>query len=184
MLHNGSDTVALSVPASAPTRRWIAPTALATSSVALATVLAGGGLLPAQLYVLLVLLACGGYGVMLVAERRWGGLRLGLVSAAVVVPFAVGIIAPPRVTTDVWWYAVYGRIVAIHHASPYTHVAADFPYDTVMRNFGHTWRHTPSVYGPLFTAFSAATSAWSGSSMLSTRLAYQVLALGQCWARR
>ena len=177
MVDNIADTVALRVPASAPRRRWIAPTALAASSIALTTVLAAGGHLPAQPYVLLVLAACGGYGVMVAAERRWGGLGLGFVGASVIVPFTVGIVAPPRVTADLWWYAVYGRIVAVHHASPYTHVAADFPYDTVMRSYGHAWRHTPSVYGPLFTAFSAATSAGSGSSMLSTRLAYQVLAL-------
>ena len=45
----------------------------------------GRGRLPAQPYVLLVLAACGGYGVMVAAERRWAGLSgIGFVAGMIV----------------------------------------------------------------------------------------------------
>ncbi len=133
--------------------------------------------MPPGLYGLLVVGGCCGYLVMGVADRKWGGLTLKVVATTAVVQFAVAIASPPRGSSDLWWYDMYGRILAVHHASPYTHVAADFPHDPIMKLLGPTWLHTPSVYGPLFTGISGAASLVVGTSLLSTRLVYQGLAL-------
>ena len=68
---------------------------------------------------------------------------------------AVSLLVAPRATGDLWWYALYGRIVAVHHASPYTNSPAHFPHDPLLPFAGHGWAHVPSVYGPLFTGVSA-----------------------------
>ncbi len=139
-------------------------------------VVASRRVLPSEIHVALVLTACIAYVTMLAAQSRWSGLTIKLVALAVSAQTAVAVLVPPTATQDLWWYAIYGRILGVYHASPYTHVAADFPHDPLVKLVGHTWRHTPSVYGPAFTAVSAAASTVFGTAQLPTRLFYQGLA--------
>ena len=95
-------------------------------------------------------------------SRTFGGLFVGpirdailtksriVVAAGALLVVAV-VIAP--VGHDIWSYAMYGRIVSVHHASPYTHVPADYPHDPLLHLVG--WRRTPSVYGPGFVGLAA-----------------------------
>jgi hypothetical protein len=71
---------------------------------------------------------------------------------------------------------MYGRILGVHHLSPWTHAPAAFPNDPLLHRVGSTWRHTPSVYGPAFTAVSASAAWILGTTVLPTRLFYQALA--------
>jgi hypothetical protein len=96
------------------------------------------------------------------------GLSGGLLVLAVVVP--------PTQSGDVWAYAMYGRIVSQHHASPYTHAAIDYPRDPAAARVDHVWRRTKSVYGPGFTWLSAAGMRVVGSSRLAARLFFQIVA--------
>ena len=96
------------------------------------------------------------------------GLSGGLLALAVAVP--------PTQSGDVWAYALYGRIVSHHHASPYTHAAVDYPNDPAAGRVDQVWRRTKSVYGPLFTALSAAGMRVVGSSRLADRLFFQIVA--------
>jgi hypothetical protein len=169
-------TVAPALDAGA--QRRIAPAALVTTMIALAIAIAFTSQLPGAVHVLLVIGACGGYVAMNAAHRRWGGLSIRLVSWAVAGYCAVAVLIPPRETGDALWYALYGRIVAVHHESPYTHVPARFPHDPLLKLTGFGWAHVPSVYGPLFTAISALASPALGTSELPTRLFYQLLATG------
>jgi hypothetical protein len=82
----------------------------------------------------------------------------------------------PRESGDVWSYEIYGRMVAVHHASPYRHVPAEFLHDPMFRFVSPIWRHTGSVYGPAFTAFSAAVSPLAGDSASRVRFVYQATA--------
>jgi len=88
----------------------------------------------------------------------------------------LALIAPPVGSTDVSSYAVYGRMVAAHHASPYTKLPADFPSDPWYPRMATFWHHTGSVYGPLFTGLSAAGMAVAKGSFLKGRLFFQLLA--------
>jgi hypothetical protein len=105
-----------------------------------------------------------------------GGLTRRVVLGAAIVGTALALIAPPVGSTDVSSYAVYGRMVAARHASPYTHVPADYPNDPWYPRMATFWHHTGSVYGPLFTGVSAAGMRWAGASALKGRLFFQLLA--------
>ena len=160
------------------TRERLAPAALIATATGLGVALGFTTQLPPAVHVLLVLSACGAYVAMNAAQRRWGGLSIRLVAWTVVSYCAVAVLVPPRETGDAMWYAIYGRIVAVHHASPYTHVPAVFPHDPLLRATGFGWAHVPSVYGPLFTGISAVVSPLLGAAVLPTRLFYQLLATG------
>jgi alpha-1,6-mannosyltransferase len=56
---------------------------------------------------------------------------------------------PPLLSHDVYSYADYARLGALHSVDPYLHGPAAVPADPA---FAHvTWQHTTSAYGPLFT---------------------------------
>ena len=96
-------------------------------------------------------------------------MRTVAVLSAVLVALAVAV--PPHGSHDLWSYAMYGRMVAHYHASPYRHVPREYPGDPIGGRV--TWTHTPSVYGPVFTALSAVLMAVAGGSTLLARLAFQ-----------
>jgi dolichol-phosphate mannosyltransferase len=153
------------------------------SSAATAVVVASDGVLSNPQHIAVVVLACAGYATMLFAESRWPSLRIGLVAAATLAPVVVAIAVIPRFTGDLWSYAMYGRILGVHHLSPWTHVPAAFRHDPLLHLVGGTWRRTPSVYGPAFTALSSGGAWILGAAVLPTRLFYQGLAgvvLGGC----
>src|SRR5436190_22141806 len=127
-----------------------------------------------QRLVFLTIALVGWGGCVWIAHR--GGLTRRVLLAAAVGGAALALIAPPVGSTDVSSYAVYGRMVAVHHASPYTHVPADYPNDPWYARMATFWHHTGSVYGPLFTGVSAAAMAVAGTSFLATRLFFQLLA--------
>jgi alpha-1,6-mannosyltransferase len=149
--------------------------ALVVTTVATTIVVGGSTSLANGAQVALVAVACAAY-LVLVLRRSPSGLSVKLVGAAVALQTLVALARPPSATEDLWWYAIYGRILAVYHASPYTHVAAQYPHNPLLALVGHTWRHTPSVYGPAFTALSGAASFVLSTSLLGTRLFYQGLA--------
>jgi len=133
--------------------------------------------LPPATHVLLVTIACVGFVVMLAAEPRGGGLGLALVASSMGALAVVALTQPAHFTGDLWSYAMYGRMLAAHHASPYTHVPADFPLDPFVLRVGRGWRHTPSVYGPAFSIASAGVALVAGTAQATTRVLYQLLAV-------
>lgn len=149
--------------------------ALVVTTLATAFVVGVGPSLSNGMHVALVAIACVAY-LGLIVRRHPSGLSIKLVSAAIALQTVVALVRPPSATEDLWWYAIYGRILAVYHASPYTHVAAQYPHNPLLALVGHTWRHTPSVYGPGFTALSGAASTVLNTSFLGTRLFYQGLA--------
>jgi hypothetical protein len=162
-------------------KRALAPVALVASSIATGLVVATDGQVPNALHIALVIVACTGYAAMLAAEQRWGGLTIRLVAASTAASVLLAVLVVPRFTGDLWSYAMYGRILGVHHLSPWTHAPAQFPHDPLLHAVGRTWRHTPSVYGPVFTALSAGGAAIVGGAALPTRLLYQgmsAIALG------
>jgi hypothetical protein len=114
--------------------------------------------------------------VLVASERARPTLRRAPVLVLTGLLLCIAVVVPPRRSTDVWAYAMYGRLVAHHHVSPYTHSAADVPDDPVARRVAPVWKSSPSVYGPVFTALSAAGMAVAGTSALAARLYFQVLA--------
>jgi dolichol-phosphate mannosyltransferase len=151
--------------------------ALVTATASTAVVVLAGRRLDNGWHVAGISVACAAYVVMLVAEQRWGGLTIGIVSVATLAPVAAAVSVMPR-NGDLWSYAMYGRMLGIHHVSPWAHAPAAFPHDPFRTLVGRTWSHTPSVYGPAFTGLSAAGAALLGGATLPTRLFYQGLTAG------
>ena len=178
--HSGDRGQRVTTATSSRHAHLIARAALVASTTSTAFVLAVDRQVSNPLHVAAVVVACAAYGVMLGAEHRWGGLTIGWVVGAMVAPVAAALSIMPQ-TGDVWSYAAYGRMLAVHHVNPWTHAPAAFPLDPFSTLVGRTWSHTPSVYGPAFTALSAAGAAVLGHGLLPTRLFYQgiaVIALG------
>ena len=107
-------------------------------------------------------------------RRRSLGRRPVLVAAAGLLGLAVAV--PPTASNDVWSYAMYGRMVAHHHSSPYRHAPSEFPDDPWSDRVAERWRDSRSLYGPLFTGLSAGVMAVAGLSPLAARLLFQGLA--------
>jgi hypothetical protein len=128
------------------------------------------------LAVLLVAVSTAACAVLVVFERRRPRLGPRPIAAAVGVVFVVALIAPPRASNDIWSYAIYGRMVSVHHASPYEHVPADFRSDPLFDEVSPVWRHRGSVYGPAFVAFAAGVTYAAGDSPTTTRVLFQLAA--------
>jgi hypothetical protein len=116
------------------------------------------------------------FAVLIVTEVRRPGLRLRHVWIATGFVMAVAVAVPPQSSHDLWSYAVYGRSVSKYHESPYTHDPDDYRHDPIATRVSKGWEDAPSVYGPAFTAVSAAGTAATGDSPLRVRLFFQGLA--------
>ena len=140
-----------------------------TASCTAASTIAGDAP-PLAVRFLLVFSTFVSFGVLFVGPIRVVVLTKGRVVVLAGALLVVAVAVPP-VGHDMWSYAMYGRIVSAHHASPYTHVPADYPKDPLLSLVG--WRHTPSVYGPAFVAVAAAGTSVTGGSELANRLFFQ-----------
>ena len=153
-----------------------ARTALVVCAGVVVTVLLIDRSVPPTVTLIGIAVSLGTYWWMVTAEERQSSLTLRSVVVALTVVFAAALMSAPRESGDVWSYEIYGRMVAVHHVSPYRHVPAEFPGDPMYRLVSPVWRHTGSVYGPAFTALSAAVSPFAGSSAVRTRVLYQAMA--------
>ena len=135
----------------------------------------------------LELLALAGWGaVMLAASRHTLSARPLWLAGALLI--AAAVVVAPIGSRDIWAFVMQGRIVAVHHASPYLHRPSAFPHDSFLRLVAPGWRHSRSPYGPLFTAVSGVLSLVAGDSVLGNRMAFQALAgvalAGAAWGQQ
>jgi len=124
------------------------------------------------------LLILGGvaYLATVLAERRYGGLRLRFVVGATAIAALAMCAFTPRTSGDLWMYAVYGRMAALH-IDPWTHVPAVLGADPVVQFAGRRWINMPSMYGPVMVWIERAASPLLGTSHLATRWYYQGIGL-------
>jgi hypothetical protein len=97
-----------------------------------------------------------------------------LLAAAGLVALAVAL--PPYGSKDIWSYVMYGRLLGVHHVSPFTNSPGTFPHDPFVHRVLPKFVHTPSVYGPLWNGLSAVGAVVTGTSALLARLFYQAIA--------
>ena len=124
----------------------------------------------------LELVALASFSVVFLVERRTPFLRRGVVCGGAAVLLVLAVALPPQGSRDIWAYAAYGRVVSQHGANPYVHRPAEYPTDPAVQRMAPGWRHSRSVYGPGFTALSAAGMAVAGPSALGQRLFFQLTA--------
>jgi alpha-1,6-mannosyltransferase len=116
------------------------------------------------------------YLVVLACSRV---LPAWIAATGVVVLTALFALAPPLFSTDIFNYVNYARLGVLHHINPYRHGAAAFPTDPSYMFTGHRWRHTPTVYGPLFTLLSYAFAGLGvGGAMWALKAVAALAAIG------
>jgi hypothetical protein len=121
----------------------------------------------------LVAVSGGTCAALVVLENRSPRLGVRTVATAIGLILAVAVVTPSRSSNDLWSYVMYGRMVTVHHADPYTAVPAPFPADPYSKLVSPRWSHQSSVYGPAFTAMAAVDVAIAGDSGLASRLVFQ-----------
>jgi len=62
-------------------------------------------------------------------------------------------VAYPMLSYDVFNYMFHGKILWFYHVSPHVHAPLEFTGDLWLRFM--RWVHTPSAYGPVFTAIES-----------------------------
>lgn len=141
----------------------------------IALILSEGSLAPV-VSVALVVAGCAACLGLVRAERMRKGPSVRAVGAVIGLVLVIAVATPPEDSQDLWSYVMYGRMIAVHQASPWEHVPADFPHDPFVRRVARGWRHTPSVYGPVFTTYAAAGAELAGDSAVRSRLFFQLSA--------
>src|ERR1700743_1691904 len=67
---------------------------------------------------------------------------------------ALVLVSPPLLSTDLFSYIAYGRLGGTYGANPYLSCADVTSFAPLYYLVGLQWTHTPTAYGPLFTALS------------------------------
>jgi hypothetical protein len=124
------------------------------------------------------------FGLYLVALRALDGQRSGRLELAVFglggLFLAIQVTQPAMLSTDVYAYAMYGRIAAIYGGDPYVQVHNQYPDDPFMPlTYFLPW---PSWYGQLWTSLSAGLALLAGERIGLTVLLYRLLAAGSALA--
>ena len=159
-------------PMKAPTAQGVL---LAVVFAGTSAIIAVGRGAPPLAFIPLVAGTFGAYALLVWSLSRAPALKPRTLIVAVVALMILAVAVPVRSSRDVYAYIMYGRIVAQHHASPYTHAPADFPNDPALQRVQDVFRNTRSVYGPVFTGVSAAGMGVCGASPLCGRMFFQVL---------
>jgi len=114
------------------------------------------------------------------ARGRPRPLGLAVVAGVALSMQTLAVLAPYALSSDVFSYAMYGRIFAVHGASPY--LEAPIRYATDPYYPFVYWMHVPSFYGPLWTILSGwivqAAGEEVGTAVLLFRLLQAACALG------
>ena len=106
-----------------------------------------------------------------------GTLPTKAVVGAIAVTLGLAVATPSYQSKDIYSYAMYGRIVTVHHQNPYDNYPMHFEGDPMRRHVSEVWQRTPDIYGPAFTTVMAALAPVIGESTLLARLLYQLIAL-------
>jgi hypothetical protein len=142
-----------------PVPRWLAG-AFGSASVDLGH----GGL------ILVLALMFASYALAVRAADRLSG-RVVLMSIAALHAFVL--LAPPLLSTDVFSYQAYARMLALYGANPYLHGPHVIALDPLYSFIGAKWVTTPSAYGPVFTALSYLSAPLS---IAASALAFKSIA--------
>ena len=113
-------------------------------------------------------------GALFLVRRRIPNVAVVCALAAAIQ--LIPLVGPLVISRDVYAYWAYGRLAAVHHVNPYTVAPAKFAHDPASRVMAAGWRTSKSVYGPVFSAASAALAVTTGRTAGGTALDYRIAA--------
>lgn len=127
--------------------------------------------------VAIVVLVFASVAFVYAVREAWRGRITVRLALTLGIAFNLLMLAVPLLLSrDVYNYAMYGRILSVHHANPYVAVPADYPADPIFELSGEKWRTIPAVYGPAFIALSAGVTKVVGSAT-GLILAFKLIAV-------
>jgi Glycosyltransferase family 87 len=123
----------------------------------------------------MALAVVGTAGALWLAHLEQGDPRLsrGVLTGAIALLAVVAVLTPPHGSTDMWSYVMYGRVLAVHHASPYLHAPASYQADPFLHRVSSGWRSARCVYGPVFVGIAALIALVAGHSAVAARIGFQ-----------
>jgi alpha-1,6-mannosyltransferase len=116
------------------------------------------------------------YALAMGATRQ---LSVRAVLASIAALNVLALVAPPLLSSDLFSYIAYGRLGAMYGINPYFHGPNLISFDPLYQLIGAQWTHTPTVYGPLFTALSYPLA---GLGIAANVFAYKGIAALSCLA--
>ena len=129
----------------------------------------GLNLHPGGVIVVLALMLAS-YAVVATAAGELSGRTVLMAIAAL---HAVVLLAPPLISTDIFSYQAYARMGQLFGFNPYLSGPHAIALDPLFQYIGAKWSYVPSVYGPVFTAFSYVLAPLSIAASI---IAYKAIA--------
>lgn len=91
--------------------------------------------------------------------------------------YALVLLAPPLISTDIFSYQAYARLGAMYGTDPYLRGPHAIALDPIFPYIGAMWSYIPSAYGPVFTIFSYVLAPLS---IAASVFAYKAIATVAC----
>ena len=163
---------------SEPLGRVLVYAALATSTVCISVLLLVVKSLTPSERASLVGVALVAWVALVALGWTRGTLPLKPLLGAIAITLLFAVVTPSNQSGDVNSYAMYGRIVTLHHQSPFSAYPMRFEGDPMRRRVGQIWQRTPDIYGLGFTVIMVGFAPVIGQSTFLVHFAYQLVALG------
>lgn len=165
-----------------PLGRVLVYVALATATVSISTLLLAVKSITPPQRASLVAVALGAWVLLVALGWTRGTLPLKPLLAAIGITLLFSVATPSNQSGDVSSYAMYGRILTVHHQNPFASYPMHFEGDPMRRRVGPIWQRTPDIYGLGFTVVMAALAPVIGQSAFLVHFTYQLVALGAAGA--
>lgn len=98
----------------------------------------------------LLIFTCAYAGLVVLSSRVSTRMAIALVCTL----SAIVVVAPILISTDVFSYIAYARMVGLHGANPYLHGPVAIYNDPIYKYVGGDWLTATTAYGPLYTLIS------------------------------
>lgn len=108
--------------------------------------------------IVLLSLMFASYALVVSGARHLSGRTVLICIAGL---YALVLLAPPLISTDVFSYQAYARMGALYGVNPYLNGPHAIMPDSIFPFIGAKWSYIPSVYGPAFTLLSYVTAPLS-----------------------
>jgi hypothetical protein len=115
---------------------------------------------------------------LLDGEQHGATVSPAAVAAAGAVVLGAAVVVAPQDSKDLWSYAMYGRILSVHHANPWSLAPAHFAADPYLARVALGWRHTTSIYGPAFEVIAAVVTRLAGDTAAAVRVGFASIFAG------
>ncbi|MGZ6927248.1 MAG: glycosyltransferase family 87 protein [Acidimicrobiia bacterium] len=119
-----------------------------------------------------VVVATAGLFALVELEHLGQRTDVRLVAGAAAIVLGAAVVVAPHDSHDLWSYTMYGRILSVHGASPWTVTPAHYPSDPMLHLVARGWRHTTSIYGPAFELVAALVTRIGGDAATVVRMLF------------